>query len=60
VGIGAGLDRCGKSRPHPDSIPGLAHTDFQLKNLKAKEKLRDLSVYEKITLDWIRVFLGFI
>ena len=22
VGLGAGLDSCGKSRPHPDSIPG--------------------------------------
>ena len=22
VGLGAGLDRCGKSRPHRDSIPG--------------------------------------
>jgi len=22
VGLGAGLDRCGKSRPHRNSIPG--------------------------------------
>jgi hypothetical protein len=24
VGLGAGLDRCGKSRPHRNSIPGLS------------------------------------